>query len=179
MPVRSDISSVVKLLRADPRYKKLRHLFGTSPLYTIPLDKLSTEISSVHATRLVRRLNAMDSKIVQNIINASIHDQSVRSRLAEILITLIRSKSTLSDALESLRHYYLTSYQIELRQFRTKEERIMILNMVLRTFDSYITNVDVVRASAEIVIADIDKAAWALRATVDAMKIHAARETNV
>lgn len=179
MATKSDINEVIRILRSDIRYKKLKHLFSTSPLYTIPLDTLAEEISSTHATRLTRRLNALDSKLVEKVINANIHDQSVRSRLAEIIITLVRSKSTLSDALESLRHYFLTSYQFELRQFRTKEERAMILNMALRTFDSYLTRVELVKVSAELIVSDIDKASWALRSIIDAMKIHAAREVNV
>jgi len=177
--IRKDLSEVIRFLRKDEKYKRLRELFGSSPLYRLHIEKLTDEINTLHQTRAIRRLNALDPKIVDAVINAITIDQSNRSRLTEISITCLRAKTSLEDALESLKHHMLATYQDELRQFRTKEERMTVMDMTFRQFRKYIMQVEVLKLTAEAVIQDIDKGSWAVRGLIDALKIHHGRENSI
>lgn len=177
--IRKDVRVLVRDLREDERYQRLRKLFDTSPLYRLSIENLTDEIMTLHKTRAIRRLNALDPQIVNAVVNAITIDQSNRSRLTEISITCLKAKASLEDALDALRHHLLATYQEDLRQFRTKDERAIVMDMVFRQFRRYITKVDILKATSDMVISDIDKGAWSIRSLVDALKIHAAREVTV
>lgn len=177
--IRKNLTEVIRVLRRDPRYKRLKELFDTSPIYKIHLEEFSAEVLTLHKTRAIRRLNSLDPKIVDAIVNAITIDQSSRSRLTEISITCLRARSSLEDALEALKHHLLAAYQEDLRQFRTKEERMVVMDMTFRQFRRYLIQVETLRATTDLVIQDIDKGGWAIRSLTDALKIHHGREMTV
>ena len=177
--IRKNLTDVIRVLRRDERYQRLKNLFDTSPQYRLPIDHLSDEVLTLHKTRAIRRLNSLDPNIVDSVVKAITVDQANRSRLTEISITCLSAKTSLEDALDALRYHLLAAYEEDLRQFRTKDERMVVMDMTFRQFRKYIMRVDVLRASTELVVQDIDKGAWAVRALIDALKIHAAREVNI
>jgi len=177
--MKPSIKRVVEILRADKRYKRLLEAFDSAPLYNIPRESIIEEVKRIHELREIRRLNPRDSGFVDKLILANTHDQSARSRLTEILMRCIHVGTKLSDAIAALKQHFLLEYSDHLRQFRTKEERSMVLNIALRKFIKYVEEVNNLKMVVEVVITDIDKGSWSLRASIQAMEISSKREVQL
>lgn len=178
MALKRDISDTVRALRQDPNYRRLKELFSTLPLYRLPVDELMKEIETTHRLRDVRRLNSLDPGFLDALIKANTQEQSSRSRLTEIIMNCGRAIANLESALESLRYNLLLKHNDELRSYRTKEERLMVITLVLVNFKKYINQVKIVQDSAQLVVADIDKSAWSLKLTIMALQSHMAPEKS-
>lgn len=171
--------TVVSILRRDSRYKRLLETFETASIYNIPREKLIEELKTIHSLREVRRLNIRDPDYVDNLLNANAHDQAQRSRCTEMLMSCVHVTEQLARGIKALESHLLLEYSDQLRQFRTKEERLQVLSIALRKFSSYLDNIKVLHALTELVIADIDKAGWSMRASIDALKITRNREQSM
>jgi len=119
--MKRDIQSIIKEMKKDAKFKRLRTAFDTLPMYQLPIENLITEIESSHKIRKIRRLNPEDPKFVDALIQANVNDQATRSRMTEIMMTCIRASTTLEAALEALSNHLLITYSEQLRGFRTKE----------------------------------------------------------
>ncbi len=170
---------VVDLMRKDKRYKRLLETFNTASLYNIPREKLIAEAKQIHELREVRRLNVRDADYVDNLLNANARDQSSRSRLTEILISCVHVTEQLKRAIDALKDHLFIEYSAHLKSFRTKEERQQVMNIALRKFVKYVEDIRILHQLCEIVIGDIDKAGWSMRAAIEALKITRNREQNL
>jgi hypothetical protein len=177
--MKTNTKQVVKMLRQDPKYKRLLEVFNTAPIYNLPREKLLEELQQIHQLREVRRISPAEPDFVDKVIKANTHDQAMRSRCSEIMMSCTLVISKLSNAVEALRHHFLLEHSDHLRSFRTKEERSMVMNIALKKFIAYVDNISYLKAVAEIVVVDIDKAGWALSRSIEALKIHAAREHRI
>lgn len=173
------VSRVVSTLKADKRYKRLLEMFNTAPLYQIPCDSLLEELKTIHSLREIRRLNPREEGFADNIVKANTHDQAQRSRVVEIMMRCTHVSKKLSDALDALRNHFMMEYHDHLKQFRTKEERMIVMNTALRKFVKYIGEVENLKEVCTLVVGDIDKAAWSLRNNIEVLRIHSAREMQV
>jgi len=61
-------------------------------------------------------------------------------------------------------------YREYLKQFRTKEERTLVMEIALKTFIKYVGKLYEVKEVVILVIQDIDKAHYSLKLSVDAIK---------
>ncbi len=177
--VKRSLTMIVKEMRKDERYKRLRGSFDSLPMYQLPVDDYVKEVETLHQMRLIRRLNSTEPKFVDELIKANTNDQSIRGRLTEIVMQCVKASSSLSDAVDAMRYHLLISYGDELKSIRTKEERVQIVNMALITFTKYTQKIDVLKEMAQMVVVDIDKGAWALRSSIEALKLHTNREQNL
>lgn len=169
--------TIVELIRKDRRYKRLLKTFESAAIYNIPCERLIGELKDIHSLREVRRLNIRDADYVDKLLNANSHDQAQRSRCTEILVSCLEVTEKLNRALAALKDHLMLEFSDHLRPLRTKEERLMVLNLALRKFSRFLENVAVVKGIADLVISDIDKAGWSLRASLDALKITRKTET--
>ena len=179
MTVSRDLKPILRAMRSDPRYKRLKNSFDTLPVYQIAVDVMLEEIGTIHQMREIRRLNTSEPDFIDKLIKANTSDQAHRGRLTEIMMTCLKASQTLEQACTAMRQYFLTTYTNELRSFRTKEERVYIVDMALAQFKKYINQVGVLRETAKLVIEDIDKGSWSLRMTVQAMQIDRKYESNI
>ncbi len=177
--MKSKVSSVVAMLRNDKRYKRLLSQFNTLPVFNIPVETLVEEITQIHEMRAIRRLDASQPGFIDAVVNANTHDQAQRSRLTAISMRCIHVTSKLKLALDNLRNYYLLEYSDHLRQFRTKEERALVMRIALKKFHTYIDQVAYVRELALQVVSDVDKGGYSLKTTVEALKVHVHREVQI
>lgn len=175
----TSLKPLISAMRKDVRYKRLRSSFDTLPVYQLPIDDLVKEVETLHRMREIRRLNAADPHFVDNIIKANTGDQSIRGRLTEIIMTCVKATSSLTDAVDALRYHLLNTFTNELRSYRTKDERVQVVNAVLVNFTKYTQRIAVLKEIAQMVVSDIDKGAWALRSSVEALKLHVSRESNI
>lgn len=176
MPVRQSVSGLISTLKRDKRFRRLDAAFNELPVYRIPVDELLEEIERMHKTRPVRTLNTEDPKFVDKAIEACVRDQAIRSRCAEINVMCIKARSSLGRATSKLRDYMLIRYASEVSVFRTKEERVNVINTVLGAYLKFIHNVTTVESCVAVIIEDIDKAAWMFKGVVAAYGVHNATE---
>jgi hypothetical protein len=85
----------------------------------------------------------------------------------------------MSNALDSLRYHLLITYANDLRTFRTIAERAQIVSMTLKNFEAFLTDVSVLKESAQLVVADVDKAQWMLKGIISAMELHHSPERRI
>lgn len=179
MKTKMTVTGVVQMLKKDKQYKRLLNSFNTLSIYNIPKENLINELKEIHSLREVRRLSPKEDRFIDKLVVANSHDQSARSRCAEIMLTCKHVTTRLEKAVESIKQYYVIEYADHLRQFRTKEERSLVMNIALKKFIGYIDDVTAISEMSMIVISDIDKAAWSIRTSVEAVKIHSQREVQV
>jgi hypothetical protein len=179
MAVKVSLQRFVKVLKSDSKYKRLYTTFSTHENFTLPLEDFYEELRTGHKLRKVRKLNSTDPNFVDKLITAVLNDQSLRSRTTEILIQCSRSHALMEEAVTKLRYHLLLSYGEELVGFRTKEERLQIVNMALSPFNTFLSEASTLKESCLLLTADIDKAAWALKSLVEAFKIHSVPETRL
>lgn len=179
MSVTRDLKPVLRAMRKDKRYKRLKDAFDTMPLFQLPVDKLADEIETIHKTRSIRIIDVSDPKFVDNLIKANVHDQSARGRLTEIMMQAVRVTSKLEKALKTMRFHLLLTFNNELRGYRTKEERLQIVEMVLKTFTDYIDDMASLRESAQLCVKDIDQGNFSIDKTIRMLEMHIARERRI
>lgn len=173
------LSSLVKSIQADARFRRLVNLFEESPLYKIPFKQLHEEIESLHRTRPVRILNRDDPRFIEKIVDASIRDQSYRSRLTEISVQCYRSASSLQDALDAMRSHILFTFSSQMKVIRTKDERLQVIDLAMAPLLKHVRQCDRLKTTAEMVIGDIDKAAWSLKLLVSSYELHSRPEQRI
>ncbi len=173
------IKEVVKEIKNDERYKRLRKSFDTLPMYQLPTDQLLSEVETLHKMREIRRLNSLDPGFTDALIKANTNDQSCRGRLTEIIMTCVKASSSLEDAIVALRYHLLLKYSDQLRSYRTKEERVQVVNKVLQPFMKYTQKIGTLKEITQLVVSDIDKGAWSLRTSIEAVQLHVSRERNI
>lgn len=167
------VKSVKRVITNDPRYKKLKKAFIELPEYNLNLDEIEEELTSQHESRSVRRLRRRlnEPKFIDETVKALLKDQEVRSRITEIRISCVNTSSKLEDILGAFRQYILTEYYSELSNISTKGERDKVVESSLRPFYKYLTEVDRVSTKSLLLIEDIDKAAYTLKNTIEAIKL--------
>jgi hypothetical protein len=179
MAVTRDLKPVLKAMRKDKKYKRLKEAFESAPIFQLPVERLADEIETLHKTRLIRILNTEEAGFVDNIVKANTQDQSVRGRLTEMMVQSNRVVRKLEKALKTMRFHMMVTFTDELRSFRTVEERRQIIEMVLRPFTDYINDMEMLAASATLVVTDIDKGNFSLSRTISVLEMHTARERRV
>lgn len=166
----TEIRELVRLLDKDKRVLRLQENFEKLSYFTLPVEKLKSEIQTAHMGRPVRTLKPQ-GEFAMAIIDALAADQAVRSRLAEISIQAYRAEKSLQTALDALRNYLIVKYDAKLKIFRTKEERLRVINVVLDSYAGYFDDVVTIQNMCQIIIKDIDQASWTLKSTIEAMKM--------
>ena len=177
--VRKDIPALTKSLRKDARYQRMKESFQTLPLFNMPVVQYHKDLDLYHKSRPIRNLNPTSGKIIDQIVRASVDDQAFRSRIVAIMMECVRSSTTLQNAIDAYRDYVLVHYAEELKSLRTKEERMMVIKIATASFSKYVSKVQTLRDCCDLVVKDIDQAAWSLKLTVQTLEIHAKRENIV
>ena len=177
--MKRDLKPIRERLKSDARCKRLLAIFQESSIYKIPFEKLTNEVMEIHKTRSVRFLSRHEGHFIEKIVDASLRDQANRSRLSEIAMTCYRAQASLEEALEPLQEYLIMTYGPEISFVRTKEERKQLVEMALRPFYKFVSQCSTLRNLIEIVVVDIDKAAWSLKLLISAYELHNRPEQSI
>ena len=172
MVVKRTTSDTIREIKADVKVKRLKATFAENPLFQLPIDSLTTEALTFHKMRDVRRLNPQEPKFVEVLLKANAEDQRARSRLTEIIVECGRAISRLDKVLDHLTQYLLITYSLELKNYRTKEERMYVVGSVIKPFKDYLNSVESLRAAVQLIVVDIDKAAYSLKLYAELLKLH-------
>ena len=180
MAVTRDLKPILKAMRKDKKYKRLKEAFDSAPMFQLPAEKLMDEIEALHKTRRIRVLDPQaEGKFVDDIVMANTQDQSVRGRLTEIMVQSNRVVRKLEKALKTMRFHMMLTFSDQLKSFRTIEERRQIVEMVLKPFEDYIADMEMLKESATLVVTDIDKGNFSLQRTISVLEMHTNRERRV
>jgi len=82
------IENVVEMLKKDKIYKRLLQSFKEDKLYRIDTKKVIEEIKDIHNLREIRALSPKSPKFIDALVSANTKDQSSRTRLTEIHMTV-------------------------------------------------------------------------------------------
>lgn len=173
--MKRDLRPLRDKLRSDRRCTRLMTLFQELPIYQLPIDDFLKEIEHIHKARNIRFLSQASPRFIESVVDASIMDQANRSRLVEISMACYKAENTLLEALDPLKTYLAMTYSSDLTFIRTKDERNQLLNMALAPFMKFIGRVQQVRQLSTMVIDDVDKGAWSIKALIAAMQLKSGR----
>lgn len=173
------ILPLIKNMKKDQRYKRLRDTFDRMPMYQLATEDLMTEIMTLHQMREIRRLNSQSPGFVDAVVRANTGDQAIRSRLTEIIMTCVAATNSLEDAVSALKYHLLQAFSDDLKSFRTKDERSQVVERVLVPFTKYIGKIATLKEVAALATKDIDQGAWSLKTSIQAVELHTQRESRV
>jgi hypothetical protein len=177
--MKRDLEPLKAKLRSDRRVKRLLTMFQELPLYQIPYKALMTEVERIHQTRNIRFLSVTSPTFLEDVVDASVRDQSNRSRLTEISVQCFKARASLQEALDPMREYLLLTYAPDMGFVRTKEERKSLVDMALAPFGRFVKRTEVLSTMCDMVVADIDKASWSLRLNVNAYQVRNKPENTI
>jgi len=180
MADKQDLLRLKRLFANDKRVKKLDGAFDRLPEYNLPIKTVYEEIERIHMTRKTRHLDKSSGSFVGDISEGMLNDQANRSRLTEILMSCIHALKNLKATLDSLEGYLLIEYADQLGSIRTKGERASFMqHHVLSKYHKYVDRTERIKEAAELVIIDIDKAAWMYRNLIEAVKMASGRREEL
>ena len=173
------IKALVRKIEKDPKIERLDDSFEKFDYFKLPIKALQNEIETAHKLRPIRTLKAHGNDFVGRVIEALLADQATRSRLAEISLQAFRAEKSLETALSALKDHLIVTYAADLSMFKTKEERFRIVDLVLARYTTYQNKVIMVQNMANIIIKDIDQAAWSIKGTIEAIKMISKPEATI
>lgn len=177
--MRLDVDELVSRIKSDDKYKRLYKIFSQNDLYNIPFQAWRDEVERIHKTRGIRILRQESGKFLDKVIDASIEDQANRSRLCELRLKCVRAEGALLEGVDALEEYLLLRYSSEMGAIRTKDERNKVINLALRRFQKFLKEIKTLMDMTEIVISDIDKAAFSLQRIITAFELHSKPERTL
>ena len=169
--MKTQVQVLIQKIERDEKLEQLENSFAGNNYFRIPVQALKNEIATAHKMRPIRILKPQGNDFVGRVIEALLHDQSVRSRLAEINLQAFRVEKNLEAGIKAARDYVIVKYATDLSMYKTKEERLRIVDLVLEKYIAYQDKVSSVRAMSTMVIDDIDRGAWALKSAIEAYKL--------
>jgi hypothetical protein len=168
----------IEIIKSDKRFQRLERNFNDLPYFNLPITQLSAEIESLHRLRSIRKLNPQSPTFIDDVIKAANYDQSVRSRLTEMMLGAFKAEKSLSAAISALKEYLLVRYAEDLAFIRTKSERSAVIDIALHSFVKYVKKVQSLQDEAKIVIEDIDKAGYLVKNFGEILKLVHKPERN-
>lgn len=146
------------------RYKRI--LKNVNP---VEIDSLTKEVMNLHAARESRSLESKNVGAT-SLQEASIQNQSYRSRITEIWAQERRLYGGLKIAIDKIQNHILMSH-FEYIPRRSKTDKMNYIRA--RFFSKGMQRLQILEESmlvCENIIADIDKAAWAMNFQLECLK---------
>ena len=177
--MRTEVQALISKIEKDKKLLRLEESFENNNYFQIPVKALKNEIESSHRMRPIRTLKAQGPDFAARVIDSLLADQAMRSRMAEINLQAFRVEKNLESGVKAARDYIVIKYANDLNIYKTKEERMRVIDMVLEKYISYIDKVNGLQAMTRLIIDDIDKASWAMKATIEAIKLISKPEATI
>lgn len=165
---------VKRAIRKDSKLKRFQELYENAPQYNLPIKDFQREIEVSFTARKMRELKGQtrDMGFAQNIIDSLMEDQAIRGRYTEILTACVRCDKSLANSLDKLRDYILLEYHTNLVSlYSTKGERERFVTNLLRPYEDYRKAVNCLKDELNLMVVDIDKAGFAVKNTIEAIKL--------
>lgn len=168
-------SRFIERVQSNKRFKRLVDMFDKGRFAVDDADALK-EIETLHKTRVSRSLQPKDvlTSFQQNTVTMSMQNMAFRSRLVEIKMRFFKLHRSLNEHIDAMRDYLATRYSVEFkREFGTVDARRKALNYLMEDFSKKSAGFQTVMEMADLVINDIDQAAWGIKAVINVMELTA------
>lgn len=162
--------SLISEIREDPQYKTFKGVLQ-KVRQRLDVDKDRTEALSMHAGRTSRRLHGTKQYSPKSLIDASLNDLAVRSRLVEVRVQCSIQIDLLHDAVKAIKHYIMTEYDEELSVYKTVGQRGALIDRVVAAALVTQSEGQALVKLLDDLVSDIDKASFHLRNMLDALKL--------
>ena len=144
-------------------------------VYAIDTEKYMNEVKTIHATRMIHTLSKQDIFGSQKaIVDCILENQAKRSRLVTIKSECIRKQNVLQEKIEVYSKYLKAQYANQLRlEFSTQQARNDAVESLFADAKSNTNSIETLIKVIDLIIVDIDQAAWAMKSLVEILKINA------
>lgn len=174
-----DLTRIRKKIRKDKRFKSIKSIYKTNPLFQVTIDEYRDEIRTMFKIRIFRSLNTKSPNILNKLAEALVQDQSFRSRMTEILSQLVMAKKSLNDMAERFFDYASTEYARDLKAIGAAKERSSFVRDVLSEYFTYCENLDNLMMEIDIYVKDIDKAGYTAKNLIEVVDMLTYREGGI
>lgn len=142
--------------------------------YSLNARRDIKEIQTLHVTRTVRLLHSDEIRENNNmVIDALINNQVTRSRIVEIKLNVSNLDIRIKARIEALTNYLMLTYAEDLKKnYKTQTERKSVVNSMFDFTNKLCAEIETVQKFADLIINDIDQAAWTLKSIIDCLKIN-------
>lgn len=150
--------------------------------FNIDTKQFVTELSNLHSTREVRKLNRNNliGGSQSQLLDANLQNAAFRSRCVEIKVQCFNTCSNLEEYLDSLKRYIFTKYVDYLKQdYTTQADRKEAVNQVLDNGLRRFKNLKKVITIADLVVEDIDKSGWTIKSILEVLELTTRRENVI
>jgi hypothetical protein len=164
-------------LKEDDTWKRYRNIVRNS--WPTEFDGYEEEIMNIQKARPIRLLGATSGSVGgKKLVEATMSDQSYRSRSVEIAMSVYRVKSHLEMSRRLTNKHVLANYGNELTRWGLKgvRERETLVGSLFDTADTLITKYQMIMDLSDWVIADVDAGGFALQKAVKALELATKRE---
>jgi hypothetical protein len=165
-----DLIALMRSVKKDKKYTRFARIIQlVSDRLNIEKDR--QEAMALHASRTSRALHGGKRYSPRALIDANLKDLSTRARLVEMRVKASYQVEVLEDACEAMRHHLVTEYNQELRSYSTEAQRGAFIKRVQRQALELMAESKSLLDMFDQIIKDIDQASYALRATLDSLKL--------
>ncbi|WOL24408.1 hypothetical protein fHeYen902_062c [Yersinia phage fHe-Yen9-02] len=171
-----DISRLTKKVKSDERYKRIRKLYKTNPLFQLTVDEYRTECQQMFRMRKIRTLNIDHPNALNKLANSVIEDQAYRSRMTEIYVQTNSAIKALADMLERFQDYATVTYSRDLKALGAAKERERMVRNIMAEYYRYSDNLTLLKEEIDFYLKDIDKAGFAFKSLTEILALIERRE---
>lgn len=168
------VRSVKDKIKADDLYEKLMNIYDLSKKF-VDCATVTQEIEMAHAARSVRHLNGAKAT---KLVKASQLDQATRSRAVELMMHTIKTLNPLDLAYRHCVQGLIVKYSKSIPA-TSKADKQSYVEFILQPVSRRIEELERIQELAELVISDIDKAAWSLSLSMNSITLGSKREMQL
>ncbi len=171
-----DLKRIRLKVKEDKRYKHLRSIYKTNDLFQLPLAEYQDEARKLFKMRKIRTLNIRDTHALNKVAESIVEDQAYRSRMTEILTSILSASKLLNDLLERFQDYAAVTYAKDLKSVGAAKERERCIRNIMAEYYRYADQLELLISEIDLYIKDIDKSGFSYRALVDTLELINQRE---
>lgn len=166
-----DHEEMLKRLKKLPAVKALLDEFSKNPAWRIDFNAHRKELINLHVARPIKSMNLRKTRQIDNVIDANVTDQSTRSRLVEILVTCAKIRNEITKQLEYVKEMLLIKYGSRLPVRSRSDKDNFVYYGVFGPVYKFLTDIEQLEAEIQLVIDDIDQAAYTINRLVHLVEI--------
>jgi len=158
-------------IRESSDYKKFRKIVQKVQA-ALHIDKDREEALSMHAGRTSRKLYGERKYSPKALLDASMNDMAVRSRLVEIRVKCSNQIDILHEACKAMKHSMSTNFSEEInKRFKTVGERNSFMETMIASSLEIEHEGHALIKLLDDLVTDIDKSSFHLRHMIDSLQL--------
>ncbi len=162
-------------IKKDKRLIKLKKMISAGA-FAIDTERHILELKTMLTTRKIRRLQYKDvvSHQQKYIIEAALQNQASRSRSVEIKTECNKITMTLSNTLRDLSNYLKVKYKhlMITSGYKNVSSQKEAINTSFIFIQRHIDRINIVEKICDMLIEDIDKSGFLIKALIDVLSIN-------